>query len=134
MRRSEARVLVGSVVSPPALKGAADCGGARVEVEVFPAQAEKFALAESGVESEFEQSVRPVSARGREELARLVGGDGFEASGPWGAGVDVTGGIARDLLLAHGVLQGGLEHGVDVGERQRGEQLVTALAGGAAAG
>ena len=35
-----------------------------VEVEVFPAQAEEFALAESGVEGEFEQRVQPVSARG----------------------------------------------------------------------
>ena len=51
-------------------------GGARVEVEVFPAQAEEFALAESGVEGEFEQRVQPVSARSREELAGFVGGGG----------------------------------------------------------
>lgn len=64
-----------------ALQGSADCGGARVEVEVSPGQAEKFALAESGVEGEFEQRVQPVSARVREELAGFVGGEGFEASG-----------------------------------------------------
>ncbi|MFE4857259.1 hypothetical protein [Streptomyces sp. NPDC056670] len=32
------------------------------------------------------------------------------------------------------MLQGGLEHRVDLGERQRGEQLAAALACGAAAG
>lgn len=37
-----------------ALKSAADGGGARAEIEVFPAQAEEFALAESRVEGEFE--------------------------------------------------------------------------------
>jgi hypothetical protein len=117
-----------------ALEGSADCGGARVEVEVFPAQAEEFALAESGVEGEFEQRVQPVSARGREELAGFVGGEGFEASGPWGAGADVAGDVARDLFLPDGVFQGGLEDGMDVGECQWGEQLVAALVGGAAAG
>ena len=48
--------------------GAANGGGARAEVEVFPAQAEEFALAQSGVESEFEQSVQPVSTRGGEKV------------------------------------------------------------------
>ncbi|GGT26481.1 hypothetical protein GCM10010222_80360 [Streptomyces tanashiensis] len=113
-----------------ALQGSTDCGGARVEVEVFPAQAEEFALAESGVESQFEQCVQPVSARGREKLAGFVGGEGFEASGAWDAGADVAGDVARDLFLADGVLQGGLEHGVDVGQRQRREQLAAALACG----
>lgn len=65
------------------------------------------------------------------------GGEGFEAAGPGCAGADVAGDVARNLLLAYGVLPGGLEHGVDVvdvGECQRREQLVAALAGGAAAG
>lgn len=114
-----------------ALKGAADGGGGGVEVEVFPAQSEEFALAESGVEGEFEQVVQPVALCGGEESAGFVGGEGFEASGPGCAGADVAGDVARDLFLADGVLQGGLEHGVDVGERQRGEHLVAALAGGA---
>ncbi len=65
MRRSEARVLVGrqrgEAACAGALQGSADCGGARVEVEVFPAQAKEFALAESGVEGEFEQGVQPVA-------------------------------------------------------------------------
>src|SRR5690606_17642852 len=97
-----------------ALECAADSGGTCVEVEVFPVEAEEFAFAESGVEGEFEQGVQPVSARGREELAGFVGGEWFEASGPRCAGADVAGDVARDLLLADGVLQGGLEHGVDV--------------------
>ncbi|GGR90381.1 hypothetical protein GCM10010269_31900 [Streptomyces humidus] len=79
-----------------ALQGSADRGGARVEVEVFPAEAEEFALAESGVEGEFKQRVQPVFAGGREEQAGLgfVGGEGFKTSGPWGAGVDVAGDVA----------------------------------------
>ncbi|SDL91279.1 hypothetical protein SAMN05444921_102166 [Streptomyces wuyuanensis] len=40
-----------------ALEGAADGGGAGVVIEVFLAQAEEFALAESGVEGEFEVRV-----------------------------------------------------------------------------
>ncbi|GHE83685.1 hypothetical protein GCM10018772_02710 [Streptomyces fumanus] len=86
------------------------------------------------MEGEFEQGMQPVALGGGEESAGFVGGEGFDASGPWGAGADVAGDVARHLLFADGVLQGGLEHGVDVGERQRGEQLVAALAGGAAAG
>lgn len=107
-----------------ALQGSADCGGARVEVEVFPARAEEFAFAESGVEGELEQRVQPVTLRDGEEPAGCVGGEGFEALEPWGAGADVAG----DLPFADGVLQGGLEHGVDAGERQREEWLVAALA------
>jgi hypothetical protein len=89
-------------------------------------RAEEFALAESGVESEFEQGVQAVALSCGEELAGFVGGEGFEVSGPWAARADVGGDVARDLLFADGVLQGGLEHGVDVGERQRGEQLAAA--------
>jgi hypothetical protein len=87
MRRSKARVLIGGVVSQPvragAPQGGADGDRAAVEVEVFPqvfsAEAEEFAFAESGVEGEFGQGVQPVSARGCEEMAGFVGG---EASGP----------------------------------------------------
>lgn len=103
-----------------AVQGSADGGGARVEVEVFPAQAEEFALAESGVEGEFEQRVQRVVLGGGEELPGFVGGERFEASGAWGAGADVAGDVARDLFLSDGVLQGGLEDGVDVGERHGG--------------
>lgn len=38
-----------------ALEGAADAGGSAGQVEVFPAQAEEFALAEPGAQSELEQ-------------------------------------------------------------------------------
>ncbi|KUN96908.1 hypothetical protein AQJ67_32575 [Streptomyces caeruleatus] len=100
-----------------------------MEVEVCPVQAEEVALAESGVEGEFEQGVQPMTLRGGEGLAGFVGSEGFEAAGAWGAGADVAGDVARDLFLTHGVLQGGLEHRVDVGE-----QLVAALACGTAAG
>lgn len=66
--------------------------GGRVEVEVLPVQAEQFALAETGVESNFEQGVQAVFVRGGEELPGFVDGEGF-------------------------ALQGGLEHGMDGGER-----------------
>lgn len=97
-------------------------------------EAQEFAFAESGVEGEFEQGVQPVSLGCGEELAGFVGGEGFEASGPWGAGADVAGDVAWDLFFADGVLQGGFEHGVDVVQRQRSEQLGAALADCAAAG
>lgn len=71
-----------------ALQGAADSSGTGVEVEVFPAQAEEFALAKSGVESQLEQCTQPVTVRGGEELAGLVSGEGFEASGAGCAGAD----------------------------------------------
>ncbi|MDQ1011075.1 hypothetical protein QFZ82_005560 [Streptomyces sp. V4I23] len=86
------------------------------------------------MEGEFKQGVQPVSARGREELAGFVGGERFEAAGPGRAGADVAGDVAMDFFLADGVFQGGLEYGVDVGQRQRREQLAAALADGAAAG
>lgn len=79
------------------------------------------------MEGEFEQDVQPVALGCGEELAGFVGGEGFEAPGPWGAGADVAGDVARDLLLADGMLQGGLEYGVDIGQRQRGEQGTAAI-------
>lgn len=69
---------------------------------------------------------------GGKELAGFVGGEGFEASRPWGAGADVAGDIARDLFLAYRVFQGGFEDGVDVGECQGRELLGAARSGGAA--
>ncbi len=98
-----------------------------VEVEVFPVEAEEFALAEAGVQGEFEQGVQRVALCGGEELAGFVGGERFEASGPWGAGADAAGDVARDLLLADGVLQDGLEHGVDVGRCRRGRRFAAVL-------
>jgi hypothetical protein len=59
------------------------------------------------VKSEFEQRVQPVTLRGGEELAGFVGGEGFEAPRPWGSVADVAGDVARNLLFADGVLQGG---------------------------
>jgi hypothetical protein len=52
----------GQAAGAGALEGAVDAGRAAVEVDVFPAQAEEFALAESGVEGEFGQCVQPVPA------------------------------------------------------------------------
>src|SRR2546421_11211148 len=57
------------------------------------------------------------SLGGGEELSGLVGGEGVEAAGAGCSGADVSGDVARDLFFAHGVFQGGFEHGVDVGER-----------------
>ena len=115
-----------------ALEGAADAGGSAGQVEVFPAQAEEFALAEPGAQGEFEQRVQTVVVGGGEECAGLLGGEGFEAAGSGCAHADVAGHVAWDLLFADGVLQGGLEHGVDVGQRQRGQALGAALPDGTA--
>jgi hypothetical protein len=68
----------GQAAGVGALEGSADAGGSAGQVEVFPAQAEEFALAEPGAEGEFEQSVQTVTLRGGEEGARLVGGERFE--------------------------------------------------------
>lgn len=117
-----------------ALQCAADGGGALIKVEIFPAQAEEFAFTESGVKGGFEQGMEPVTLGRGEEAAGFIGGEGFEAAGPWCAGADVTGHTARDLLLAHGVFECGLEHGVDVGQRQRREPLGVARSDGSATG
>jgi hypothetical protein len=91
----------GESASTGALKGATNGCRARAEVEVFPVEAEEFSFAESGAEGEFDQRVQPVALGCGEEPAGFVGGEGFEAAGPWGAGADV----ARDLLLTGGVLE-----------------------------
>jgi hypothetical protein len=65
---------------------------------------------------------------------RVLGGEGFEAARSGGAHADVPGDVAGDLFLADGVLQGGLEHRVHVGQGQRGEPLGAALPGSAALG
>ncbi|MEU8869504.1 hypothetical protein [Streptomyces umbrinus] len=68
------------------------------------------------MQSKFEQRLQPVTAGGGQKLACFLRGEGFEAAG---AGRAVAGDVVRDLLLADGVLQGGLEYGVDVGQGQR---------------
>jgi hypothetical protein len=75
-----------------------------------------------------------VTVGGGQEVAGFVGGEGFEAAGSGCAGADVAGDVARDLLLANGVLQCGLENGVNVGQSQGRELLGAALSGGAAQG
>jgi len=72
--------------------------------------------------------------RGAEEVAGFFGGEGFEAAGSGCAHADVAGDVAGDLLFADGVLQGGFEDGVDVGQGQRGKPLSAALPGRAALG
>lgn len=124
----------GQTATAGALESTADAGGTAAVVEVFPAQAEEFALAQSGAEGEFEQCAEAVALGGGEQGAGFVGGERFEAAGAGCAGADLAGDVARDLFLSDGVLQGGLEDGVDAVEGQRGESLVAARAGRAAAG
>lgn len=62
---------VGEAAGAGALERAADGGGACAEVEVFPVEAEEFALAESGAEGEFVQRVEPVGA-GRADSQPVV--------------------------------------------------------------
>ena len=64
-----------------ALESAADARGAAVEVEVFPAQAEEFALSQPGAQGELEQRGKPVALGSREELPGFVGGERVEAPG-----------------------------------------------------
>lgn len=52
----------GQALAAGALEGAVDGGGSAVEVEVFPVEAEEFALAESGAQGEFVQGMQPVGA------------------------------------------------------------------------
>lgn len=56
------------------VKGASDAGDSTGQVEVLPAKIEKFGLAEPSVQSEFEQSLPPVTAGGGQERARFRGG------------------------------------------------------------
>ncbi|OKJ75050.1 hypothetical protein AMK30_12410 [Streptomyces sp. CB02460] len=94
--------------------GAVDGGGAAVEVEVFPVEAEEFALAESGAQGEFVQGVKPVAVGRLKELPGFGGGEGLEAPGAGRGCLDVPGDVARQFVLAYGVFQGGLEDRVDV--------------------
>nr|BFD93730.1 hypothetical protein KitaXyl93_50900 [Kitasatospora sp. Xyl93] len=93
---------------------------------------EEFALAESGAEREFKEGVQAVALRGSEKVAGLVDSGRVEAARLGRPGADVAGDVARDLLLTDGMLQGRLEPGVDVGQRQWREVLAAALADGAA--
>ncbi|GGV11375.1 hypothetical protein GCM10010293_01550 [Streptomyces griseoflavus] len=108
----------GEAACAGSLEGSADCRGARVEVEVFPAQAEEFALAEAGVECQVEERVETVVFGCLEELSGL---DGRERLGELGAGCargDVPGDVAEEFILADGVLERGLQDGVDVADSQ----------------
>lgn len=58
----------GQPAAAGALQDAADAGRAAVQVEVFPTQAEEFALAQTGAERQLEQRGEPMA---------LSGGEGF---------------------------------------------------------
>lgn len=85
----------GQTAAAGALESTADAGGIAAVVEVFPAQAEEFALAQSGAEGEFEQCAEAVALGGGEQGAGFVGGEGFEAAVAGCAGADVAGDVAR---------------------------------------
>lgn len=123
----------GQAAGGGALEGTADAGRAIVEVKVSPVQAEKFALAQPRSEREIEQRLQPVALERREEPAGLGGGERFEAAGAGCSGLDVAGDVARQFVLADGMLQCGLEDGVHVRDGERGQPLPTALADRAAA-
>lgn len=76
----------GQALGAGALEGAVDGGGAAVEVEVFPVEAEEFALAEPGAQGEFVQGVQMVIGGRLEEPPGFGGGEGLETPG---AGVAV---------------------------------------------
>jgi hypothetical protein len=60
----------GQAAGVGALEGAADAGGSAGQVEVFPAQAEEFALSEPGMQSEVEEDIEDIVF----ELDALLGG------------------------------------------------------------
>ena len=122
----------GQALGAGALEGAVDGGGSPIEVEVFPVEAEEFALTESGAQGEFVQGVQTIIGGRLEELPGFGGGEGLEAPGAGRGGLDVAGDVARQLVLADGVFQGGLEDRVDVRHGQRRQSLAAALADGAA--
>ncbi|MFZ4191463.1 hypothetical protein [Streptomyces pseudogriseolus] len=67
-------VFVGEAVT-------ADAGDSSGLVEVFPVQAEEFALAEPSAHGVLEQRAQPVPACGCEERTGLFGGEGSEKAG-----------------------------------------------------
>nr|BEK64676.1 hypothetical protein KPHV_19030 [Kitasatospora purpeofusca] len=67
-----------------------------------------------------------------EQLAGLFGGQRLEPPRPGRPELDVASNVARDLLFLDSMLQGGLEHGVDIGERERTQHPPTAVTHGAA--
>lgn len=97
-------------------------------------QAEEFAFTQAGAQGEIEQRMQPMALGGGEELAGFAGGEGLEATGAGGAGLDVASDVAGDLFFEDGVFEGGFEDGVDVVEGQRGQQFAAAFSGGAAGG
>lgn len=122
----------GQTLGAGALEGAVDGGGTAVEIEVFPVEAEEFALAESGAQGEFVEGVKPVAVGRVEESSGFGGGEGLEAPGAGRGRLDVPGDVAGKFVLADGVFQGRLEYRVDVRDGQRREPLSAALADGAA--
>lgn len=88
----------GQTLAAGPLEGAVDAGGAVVEVEVFPAEAEEFAFAEAGTEGEIVQRVEPIGAGRVEELTGLYCGERTEAPGlVRGGPVRSTSDLERDL-------------------------------------
>nr|WP_309228182.1 hypothetical protein [Streptomyces lunaelactis] len=82
-------------------------------------EAEEFSFAESGAEGEFVQGVQPVLSGRFKKLPGLGRRERLEASRLGCGGLDVSGDIARQFVLADGVLQYGLEDGVYVRHGQR---------------
>lgn len=116
------------------MEGAADVEGAAFGVEVVPGQAEEFAAPQAGAQGEFEQGVEPVGSRCLQELAGFGGGEGFEAAVAYLSDLDVARNVAFDAFVSDGLLECGVEDGVDVLEGSWGEAFAAALADRAAAG
>jgi hypothetical protein len=70
--------------------------------------------------------VEPVGARRLQELAGFGGGERFEASVAYLADLDVAGDVAFDAFVLDGLLECGVEDGVDVLEGAWGEAFPAA--------
>lgn len=78
--------------------------------------------------------MEPVGSRRLQEAAGFGSGEGFEAAVAYLSDLDVAGDVAFDAFIANGLLECGVQDGVDVLEGAGGEAFAAALADRAAAG
>lgn len=95
--------------------------GASLQVYIVPAEGEELALAHAGGKRQDIERLQRVILGGLEQPFRLLGRQRLHLpTGGSGSG-DQTGDVARDGSEALGVVEGGVKHGVNVGDAGGGE-------------
>jgi len=92
-----------------------------LEIDVLPPEPQELALAHPRRQRQHVERFEVVALRGRQECPRLLGRKRPEGMPAHARRVDERGDVADHVPPAHRMVEGAMEHGVDVMDRRRRE-------------